>query len=174
MWARLFYLVRSGFAQEALVLAQRNETHIRRVDPSFVVHFATWVESPERRLSQTQRDHFVADYNQRLRQDGINDPFKAALCKIIGRIDLQRKTAPLAVASVEDWAWLQLVLTVEGEAPEDVGRASSSLSAFAAVVSKYGEGHFDPNGTRPLTFFRMLLMSGQFEKVCGHPVTGLK
>lgn len=165
LWARLFYLIRSGHAREALALAKREEGHIRKVDATFVAHFAAWVESPEGRLSPTQRERFVADYNQRLRQDAVHDPFKAAICKIVGRIDLQRKTAPVAVASVEDWAWLQLTLIVEGDERDELGRGSPTLATFASTVAKYGEAHFDPNGTRPLTFFRMLLISGQFEKV---------
>lgn len=173
IWARLFYLVRCGHSQEALALAHQQESHIRSVDQNWVSHFATWVSSPDRCLTPSQRDRFVADYNQRLRQESVNDPFKAALSKIMGRIDLQRKTAPVAIASVEDWAWLQLMLAVEHPDAAESSRGGADLASFAATVAKYGEAHFDPNGSRPLTFFRMLLMSGQFEKVPVRFASGL-
>lgn len=150
---------------------------------------------------------FLAEYNQRIREVGAGvsegigfgmgsshnlhqlvtsttnmvDPFKHAVYKIIGRVEIQRKNVPVAIANMEDWIWLQLALVREPDHPSTtltensisnhhINNTSSSthdrygLDEFAQVISKYGESHFDPNSNRPLMYFRVLLMSGQFEK----------
>jgi nuclear pore complex protein Nup93 len=200
VWARIFYLLRIGQISEAVKFTKTYEQHIRKTEPNFLSYFSSWASSPDRRLSKTLRDRFLAEYNQRTREvsgaeGGFGsgnshataanvDPFKHAVYKIIGRIEIQRKNVPVAIASMEDWVWLQLVLVKETDPALDhaVSSNNSSISStherygleeFAQVISKYGESHFDPNGNRPLMYFRVLLMSGQFEKVCksiGNPV----
>lgn len=49
LWARLFYLVRTGHIQEALREALRFQQAIEHREASFVNHFRTWIESPERK-----------------------------------------------------------------------------------------------------------------------------
>ncbi|KAH9444949.1 hypothetical protein MJO29_013096 [Puccinia striiformis f. sp. tritici] len=193
VWARIFYLLRIGQVAEALKFTKGYEQHIRKTEPNFLSYFSSWASSPDRRLSKTLRDRFLAEYNQRTREvsgaeggfgSGSShptttnvDPFKHAVYKIIGRIEIQRKNVPVAIASMEDWVWLQLALVKETDPNLDhpfSGNNNSISSAhdrygldeFAQVISKYGESHFDPNGNRPLMYFRVLLMSGQFEKAC--------
>ncbi|KAG0141236.1 hypothetical protein CROQUDRAFT_664119 [Cronartium quercuum f. sp. fusiforme G11] len=193
VWARIFYLLRIGQAADAVQFAKSQETQIRKTEPNFLSYFTSWSTSPDRRLSKTLRDRFLAEYNQRVREvigsDGgfggasnaLNsatnvDPFKLAVYKIIGRVEIQRRNVPVAIASMEDWIWLQLVLVREADQALDSqhisgGNTTSSsshdrygLDDFGQVIAKYGESHFDPNGNRPMMYFRVLLMSGQFEK----------
>jgi len=193
VWARIFFLLRIGQIPEALKFTKTYEQHIRKTEPNFLSYFSSWASSPDRRLSKTLRDRFLAEYNQRTREvsgaeggfgSGSShattanvDPFKHAVYKIIGRIEIQRKNVPVAIASMEDWIWLQLVLVKETDPALDhpVSSYNNSISStqdrygleeFAQVIAKYGESHFDPNGNRPLMYFRVLLMSGQFEKAC--------
>ncbi|OAV94325.1 hypothetical protein PTTG_03009 [Puccinia triticina 1-1 BBBD Race 1] len=193
VWARIFYLLRIGQVSEALKFTKSFEQHIRKTEPNFLSYFSSWASSSDRRLSKTLRDRFLAEYNQRTREvsgaeggfgSGTShattanvDPFKHAVYKIIGRIEIQRKNVPVAIASMEDWVWLQLVLVKETDPALDhpVSSNNNSISSaqdrygleeFAQVIAKYGENHFDPNGNRPLMYFRVLLMSGQFEKAC--------
>lgn len=49
LWARLFYLVRTGHAEVALKEAIDHQQLIEYRELSFVSHFKTWVESPERK-----------------------------------------------------------------------------------------------------------------------------
>ena len=49
LWAKLYYLVRTGHAQEALAEAFKYQQAIEHREDSFVSHFKTWVESPDRR-----------------------------------------------------------------------------------------------------------------------------
>jgi nuclear pore complex protein Nup93 len=49
LWARLFYLIRTGHVQEALREASQFQQAIEHREASFVNHFRTWIESPERK-----------------------------------------------------------------------------------------------------------------------------
>ena len=49
LWAKLFYLVRTGRVQEALAEALQFQPAIEIREPSFVNHFKTWIESPDRK-----------------------------------------------------------------------------------------------------------------------------
>lgn len=160
----MFFLVRAGHPEEALDLARQEEHHIRKVDEAFVPNFASWVSSPTRCLSKARRDQLCAEYSQRLRHDAPADPFRLALYKLVARLDLGRRSAPVAITSVEDWAWFQLMLVHDGDGLDFAPHEHFTLEDFAKTVLKYGESHFDPNGTRPMTYCRMLLMSGHFER----------
>ncbi|PLW28857.1 hypothetical protein PCASD_20063 [Puccinia coronata f. sp. avenae] len=257
VWARIFYLMRIGQIPEDLKFTKAHEQHIRKTEPNFLSYFSSWASNPDRRLSKTLRDQFLAEYNQRTQENrnskqerptaGINRSNTAARavleqpCSTGGRTDTVRPkreptgqtdlsdrsrlvlcnrsqeligqacptrrqmlrsdsacpttgrtrlfehrsncrvrpvnagSVPVAIASMEDWIWLQLVLVKETDPALDhpVTNNNSSVSSthdrycleeFAQVIAKYGESHFDPNGNRPLMYFRVLLMSGQFEK----------
>ena len=122
-------------------------------------------------MPKAQRDAFLLQYNTQIRhsaQEG--DPFKYALYKIIGRVELNRKSLPSVAPTMEDWLWLQLCLVresslVPGAAGADAPHERYTLADLAAMVVKFGEKHFDPNGERPLTYFQVLLLTGQFEMV---------
>lgn len=49
LWARLFYLIRTGHIMEALREAFQFQPAIEHREASFVNHFRTWIESPERK-----------------------------------------------------------------------------------------------------------------------------
>lgn len=49
LWAKLFYLVRTGHLREALEEAFRYQQAIEHREASFLSHFRTWVESSDRR-----------------------------------------------------------------------------------------------------------------------------
>jgi hypothetical protein len=49
VWARIFYLVRTGHVQEALGEALHYQQAIEHREASFVSHFRTWIESLDRR-----------------------------------------------------------------------------------------------------------------------------
>ena len=49
LWAKLFYLVRTGHAEEALQEAILHERALEHREPSFVTYFSTWVNSSDGR-----------------------------------------------------------------------------------------------------------------------------
>lgn len=82
-----------------------------------------------------------------------------ALFKIIGKLDPSRRAVPLVTATTEDWLWFQLAMLDE----EDNG----GLRGLAEVVMGYGERHFEgTNKVKRGMWARVLLIGGQFERVC--------
>lgn len=113
------------------------------------------------------RDRFLSEYNQRIRQLAENngDPFKHALYKIIGRAEISRRNIPGVTNTTEDWLWVQLMLVRERVDGSEPTHEHFTLRDLAKVLVKFGESHFDPKGQRPLLYFQILLLSGNFERV---------
>ncbi|PPQ99599.1 hypothetical protein CVT24_005175 [Panaeolus cyanescens] len=145
LWAKLFYLVRTGHLQEALAEALHFQQAIENREASFVNHFKTWVESPDRKLPKTHRDHLQAIYNAHMLHSSTADPFKLALYKLMGKLEPARRSVP------------------QVDEEEDGG-----LRSLTDVLLGYGERHFDgpPNqpGSRRGVWAGVLLMCGQFER----------
>ncbi|GAA6062838.1 hypothetical protein JCM10212_001844 [Sporobolomyces blumeae] len=164
VWARIYYLLRSGHANEALQFATENEAQIQKLEKSFVAYFKAWLDSPDRRLPKLLRDRFLSEYNQRIRYlTDTSDPYKHALYKLLGRVEISRRNVPGVTQTTEDWLWFQLSLVRETEGQGEAPHERYGLRDLANVLRKFGEGHFDPKGTRPLLYFQVLLLSGQFE-----------
>nr|KIR48858.1 nuclear pore complex protein Nup93 [Cryptococcus bacillisporus CA1280] len=166
LWAQTYYLVRCGYIDDALNLVAENQQHISRDDWSFPGCFKSAMQSPERRLSKTQRDQLYNDFNAHIRNNPLIDQFKAALYKLVGRFELNRKTAKVATTT-EDWMWLQLNLVREnrdGDAPQE----QYDLADLGRLLEKYGSDKFDANGTKPLVWFNLLLFTAQFEKAVAY------
>ncbi|GAA5930513.1 hypothetical protein JCM3775_003790, partial [Rhodotorula graminis] len=165
VWARIYYLLRSGHAKEALAFATENEQAIQKLEKSFVPYFKAWLDAPDRRLPKLLRDRFLAEYNQRIRYlTDTSDPYKHALYKLVGRVEISRRNVPGVTQTTEDWLWFQLSLVRETEGQGEAPHEKYGLRDLAAVLRKFGEAHFDPKGSRPLLYFQVLLLSGQFER----------
>ncbi|GAA5917547.1 hypothetical protein JCM8208_005072 [Rhodotorula glutinis] len=165
VWARIYYLLRSGHAKEALAFATENEQAIQKLEKSFVPYFKAWLDAPDRRLPKLLRDRFLAEYNQRIRYlTDTSDPYKHALYKLVGRVEISRRNVPGVTQTTEDWLWFQLSLVRETEGQGEAPHEKYGLRDLAAVLRKFGEAHFDPKGSRPLLYFQILLLSGQFER----------
>ncbi|KAJ7590534.1 nucleoporin-interacting protein NIC96 [Mycena floridula] len=160
LWARLFYLVRTGHVQDALDEAMQFQQAIEHREVSFVNHFKTWVDSPDRKLPKPNRDHLQGVYNAHMLHSSTADPFKLALYKLIGKLEPSRRNVPLVTNTTEDWLWFQLSMVDEDE--------DGGLRSLADVLMGYGERHFDgpPNqqGSRRGVWAGVLLMCGQFER----------
>jgi Nup93/Nic96 len=108
------------------------------------------------------------------------DPFKLALYKLMGKLEPSRRSVPQVTTTTEDWLWFQLAMVdyfmfelrttidnlLQVDEDEDGG-----LRALAQVLLGYGERHFDgaptQQGSRRGVWAGVLLMCGQFERVCG-------
>ncbi|GAA5938812.1 linker nucleoporin NIC96 [Sporobolomyces koalae] len=169
IWARIYYLLRAGHSKEALEFAIENERAIEGLEKSFVAYFKAWLDSPDRRLPKLLRDRFLAEYNQRIRYtSSSSDPYKQALYKLIGRVELNRRNVAGVTQTTEDWLWFQLSLIREEGGTNDTRQQEGAFEQYgsqelATVLRKFGESHFDPKGNRPLLYFQVLLISGQFE-----------
>ncbi|SCZ89311.1 BZ3500_MvSof-1268-A1-R1_Chr1-1g01098 [Microbotryum saponariae] len=169
VWARIYYLLRAGHPFEALAFATENEAQIQKLEKSFVAYLKAYLDSPDQRLPKLLRDRFLSEYNQRIRYlTDTSDPYKHALYKLIGRVEINRRNVPGVTQTTEDWLWFQLSLVREAEAGGVVGTEAPheryGLRDLAKVLVKFGEAHFDPKGNRPMLYFQVLLLSGQFER----------
>ncbi|KAF9651296.1 nucleoporin-interacting protein NIC96 [Thelephora ganbajun] len=160
IWAKLFYLVRTGHPQEAIDEAISYQQAIDHREPSFLANFKTWLESPDRKLPKLHRDHLQSTYNGHMLHSSTTDPFKLALYKLMGKIDPSKRTVTDVTVTTEDWLWFQLTMLDE----EEFG----GLRGLSDVVSGYGQRHFDgpPNqrGSRKGVWAAVLTMCGQFER----------
>lgn len=183
VWATIFHLLRTGHPIDALRQAEEYEEAMRRSDGAFVGWIKEWIESGGRGLSRAARDRFFAEYNARFRNLAIGggggaadahgvDPYKLALYRLIGRVDPTRKFPNALTRSTENWLWLQLMMTREpsslassafDDGDEDQ-REKYTVEDLARKLRTYGEKHFDPKGRRPLHYFLVLLLSGEFER----------
>ncbi|GAA5858920.1 hypothetical protein JCM8547_007156 [Rhodosporidiobolus lusitaniae] len=170
IWARIYYLLRVGAPSEALAFATSQESTLSTLEKAFLPYLKAYLDSPSRRLPKLLRDRFLAEYNQRIRYlTDTSDPYKHALYKLIGRVEIQRRNVPGVTSTTEDWLWFQLALVREpsgaaGGEEQEAPHERYGLRDLAAVLRKFGEQHFDPKGTRPLLYFQVLLLSGQFER----------
>ncbi|KAH9913609.1 nucleoporin-interacting protein NIC96, partial [Amylocystis lapponica] len=135
LWAKLFHLVRTGHAHEALEEALRFQQAIEHREASFLGHFRAWVEAPDRRLPKPHRDQLHAIFNAHMLHSSTTDPFKLALYKLMGKIDASRRSVQQVTVTTEDWLWFQLAMVDEDE--------NGGLRALAEVLLSYGERHFD-------------------------------
>ncbi|RDX51475.1 nucleoporin-interacting protein NIC96 [Lentinus brumalis] len=160
LWAKLFYLIRTGHAHEALEEAMRYQQAIEHRESSFLSHLRAWVESPDRRLPKPHRDQLHAAYNAHMLHSSTADPFKLALYKFMGKIDPTRRSVAQVTVTTEDWLWFQLSMVDE----EELG----GLRGLAEVLLNYGERHFDgvpgQKGAKRGVWAGVLLMCGQFER----------
>ena len=190
-WSTLFYLLCTGNVSAAHDFVSENDDAFRRLDgaaatsgsgfPSF---FQAWLDSPDGRLPKLLRDRFVAEYNARFRgpsllssDAGSTDAYKQSLYRLIGRIDVHKSFPAAVTKDTETWLWLQLSLVREGGAGQgdqsDLGGGTESLrdqftlQDLGAKMCKFGEKHFDAKGNRPLHYFLILLLCGQFERAIG-------
>ncbi|KAN0129758.1 nucleoporin-interacting protein NIC96 [Lactarius tabidus] len=174
LWAKLFYLVRTGHAREALDEALAHRQAIEHREDSFVAHFRVWVESPDHRLPKPHRDHIQAIYNAHMLHSTSVDPFKLALYKLMGKLDPTKRTVPLVTATTEDWLWFQLAMVDEEE--------NGGLRGLAEVLLNYGERHFEgasgSKGARTGLWAAVLLTCGEFERAVAalweHPETDVE
>ncbi|KAF7720998.1 hypothetical protein EC973_005635 [Apophysomyces ossiformis] len=167
IWTFTYLLLRSGHADLALdyVLNNRN---LFQSEPSFVGYFEEYMSSPERRLSKSARTAILADY-QRLEYGSQKaDRYKLLLFKIIGRCEMNKKSLPEDVKITEDFIWLQLLLVRERTQTEEFEHERYHLSDLQNLFVRFGSARFDPNSVSPWTYFKILLLTLQFERAVNY------
>ncbi|KAL8276338.1 hypothetical protein RQP46_011263 [Phenoliferia psychrophenolica] len=159
VWASMYYLIRTGHSQKALAFALENEPHIQKHEATFVTYFKKWLESPDRRLERQTRNQFLVEYNRRIKGNTDADPYKHALYKLIGRVDMERRNVPDVTKTTEDWLWFQLSLVRETSGDGDAARDRYGLRDLGRVLVDLGD-----NRLKPVLQFRVLLLGGEFER----------
>jgi nuclear pore complex protein Nup93 len=123
------------------------------------------------RLLKDDRDQLLSIWNQHVKNTlDTGDPFKYALYKLIGRIEVDRKAVRWVISTMEDWMWYQLHMIREvapGVGLSGGDPRSYSLKDLQAIITDKGPSHFITAATQhnPLVYFQNLLYTGQFEVV---------
>ena len=113
-----------------------------------------------------------SEYNNEVlsRQDRT-DPFHIIVYHLIGRFKLHNIDVYSYLAqTTEDYMWLKLSVICEetDQVPDSVyspiEKHGLTLQYFQEGLLGRGEAHFNSDGRRPLAYFKVLLMSQQFER----------
>ena len=116
------------------------------------------------------RDTLISDYTLKIksmRADRSRDPYRHILYKIIGRLELSRKTVPEVIQVAEDYMWLQLEL-LRNYTEVQTSSEKYTVADLQSIINSFGPSHFNPKGTNPILFFNLLLMTGQFESAIAY------
>ncbi|KAJ2681864.1 nuclear pore complex subunit, partial [Coemansia spiralis] len=99
IWAHMYTLYRCGNRQELLKYALEMEDIITDSDPGFVAHLKAFFDQSPAIRSEIP-----------VTASSLEDPYKAALYKVIGRGNVPKKAAAEVVHTTEDYLWSNLVL----------------------------------------------------------------
>ncbi|KAF8525242.1 nucleoporin-interacting protein NIC96 [Hysterangium stoloniferum] len=162
LWAQLFYLLRTGHAEDAVELALKNKSTLDSRQRDFCGQFQKWVLSEDKNIVDANRNTF----RTHLEHSPTVDPFKAALFKLMGRVEPHTRNVPYVTGTTEDWLWFQLAMINETGANNE----ANGLRELVEVLMGYGEQHFEPPSAQKSaaskhgTWARVLLICGQFER----------
>ncbi|KAJ2899224.1 nuclear pore complex subunit [Coemansia aciculifera] len=157
IWGHMFLLHRCGYKKELLEFALDMEGAIAASDPGFVAHLKAFLDgSPSLRSSDVP-----------MTASSLQDPYKAALYMVVGRGNVPKKAVAEVIQTTEDYLWSNLVQIRDADKICGAGNRNyqtrSTLEDLQHSMLKFGPAHFDPNGSSPLLYFRVLLLCGLFE-----------
>ncbi|KAJ1961276.1 nuclear pore complex subunit [Dipsacomyces acuminosporus] len=153
IWAHMFMLYRCGYAQELLKYALDMEDIINDSDPGFVAHLKAFMDG-----------NSIHRTDASVTSSSLEDPYKAALYKVVGRGNVPKKAGVEVTQTTEDYLWMHLATIRDSFKVASASHPSkSTLEELQATMLKFGPGHFDPNRNNPLLYFRVLLLCSLFE-----------
>ena len=167
-WALIFYLLRSGFYEEAVEYVAENNNPFKTIDRMFATYIANFVKSPDRRLSPAQQTKINNEYMSRMRlaPDNSLDPYRMACYKILGRCELSKRSLDIIGQGVEDWIWLQFCLARESNRAEELATEVYGLREVQETIREIGQRHFSKTSENPTgygTYFYLQILGGMFE-----------
>ena len=167
IWCIMYYFLRGGCINEAYSYIIANKTIFNKIAPQISQCFKHVI----------QDGYLNADLQQRILlefktfNNEVNvDPYKLAVYKIIGKLDLSGETGSKCVSdvieSMEDWVWFHLaVLTKGADESKDLYKVSESsdqftFQEFKDLVLLFGEQQF---GLK--LYLQVLLLCGLYENM---------
>ncbi|EEB05098.1 nucleoporin Nic96 [Schizosaccharomyces japonicus yFS275] len=164
VWALLFYLIRSGYLDEAVTFVNENEDAFEKFARNFPSYLKSYASSPDYILPRPIREKMHVEFNQFLRYAVNPDPYKFALYKIIGRCELSKRSLPYVCSVTEDYLWLQLKLSREFNEPTVAAHECFTLADVQKSILSFGAEYFSQKSCNPSIYFFVLLICGLFEK----------
>ncbi|KAI0878823.1 Nup93/Nic96-domain-containing protein [Hypoxylon argillaceum] len=178
VWAIVFFLLRSGYVDDAAKYVKGQATVFKTIDRTFGSYLFEYVASPERRLRRQLQDRCNNEYNQRARNAPENsiDPYRMACYKVVGRCDVSNRSLENLNTEIDDWVWLQFNLARENDKSTEVAAESYGLHDLRTSIREIGLKHFpksapeDTNGSFCMYFYLQVL-AGMFEQAISYLYT---
>lgn len=177
LWTILFYLLRAGCYEEAVILISKYEDSFLKLEKSFPLYLKAYCESEDRKLPDDLQGRLTNEFNQYFKNSGKDiDPYRYAVYKIIGRCDVAVKSLSSITLSIEDWLWLHLSLVKEEETSRfdtdkkifDFNDESESVNEKYGLIDlqnnilKFEPEVFNSSANHPM-YLQTLLLVGLYE-----------
>ncbi|CEP18109.1 hypothetical protein [Parasitella parasitica] len=163
IWAFIFYLIRCGRLELAAQFVDANREKFAG-DRKFVSYLEEYVRADYHCVSKATQEAILADYHALEYGEKEVDPYKRILYKILGRCELHKRTFSEVIHNTEDYIWLQLTLVREVVDEESHSFNRYRLCDLQKHISSYNSSYFDPENTNPWIYFRIMILTLQFEK----------
>lgn len=162
IWAVLFYCLRGGFKQEALEFMKQYEDSFNKIEKQFPTYLREYLENG--RVSSKTWGRMNNEFNQYFKLSSDVDPFKVVMYKLIGKLDLSKKSVAQLPLSIEDWTWLQLTLINESDLNNgEILSERYSLGDLQRNILEFGEQSFNSSSMNPV-YLQTLVLVGLNEE----------
>lgn len=167
IWGILYYLLRGGCTKEVYDYIISQKIIFNKICPQLPTFIKHYVK--EGMLTSELQQRILLEY--KLFKNDVNvDPYKLAVFKIIGKLDLNGpsggKVVSDVIESMEDWAWFHLAVLTKGEnESKDFYKVKESsdqytFNNFKQLVVSLGEQQF---GLK--SYYQILLLTGLYENL---------
>lgn len=159
LWHQVFVAFRCGFLDECGDMIRRATKH---ASPKLSHELADpFIHCLQDYASTGQiQDEFRHSLTEAAQRHKADDDYAALMCSILGRRDTHDSSLnKLMKTSSQDFLWFQLHRLVVDSKSNDKG----SLSNLQLRIRKDGEKIHNRAGNNPLLYFKLLLLSQQFE-----------
>ncbi|KAI9481514.1 MAG: Nup93/Nic96-domain-containing protein [Benjaminiella poitrasii] len=160
IWLFIFILLRSGYPDLAIQFIENNQT-LFASSPGFPLYFEEYFSSPDHRLSEESRKKVFTQYRIMKYGNKAVDPVKILLYQILGRCELNSTYPCEVISTIEDYIWLRLTLVRESLNEEQTEHERYRLVDLQRTIAEHD---FKLNEVNPWLYFKILLLTLQFEK----------
>ncbi|KAG2214436.1 hypothetical protein INT47_000992, partial [Mucor saturninus] len=167
VWVFIYILIRCGHLDIAAKYVESNAEKFAS-ERRFVEYFKEYVKADHHCVSKDTQESILADYHKFGYGSTKVDPYKLIIYKIIGRCELHKKSFPDVIKTTEDYIWLQLMLVREVTATEKNHFERYRLCDLQREITNLGNEYFDRHEPNPYIFFKILLLTHQFEESIDH------
>lgn len=187
-WASIFYMFRAGYFEELQKYASDNRFKVLSGDRDLLDNLLIFISKPDTKLPDTVISTLARDA-RRLMDVFLGNPsrYQMAIIKIIGGLEPKSINLPGVLITLEDFLWSQIHMSRENKNPvcdpvEKVPSEQDSTSfdllskptaasdpvqwnweSFKKMILTLGPESFSSSLTHPFEFFKLLLLTGQFE-----------
>ncbi|CAI2170419.1 1130_t:CDS:10 [Funneliformis geosporum] len=165
IWGHIFILLRQGHYQDALQVAQSYKNIFSKQDQTFITYFTKFITN-NNSLPLDDRQKLVTEIKQWPPLPQLYDPYKCLLYQIVAQMEeLPQKPQTGNISpTFEDFMWQHLMCVREINIENEPVSGILSLERFQKKVRDLGPAHFNHNGKDPVQYFRVLLLTLQFER----------